>query len=88
MTASPNKYSFENRKSEPIVAIIEPWAEEFVVPPGSTLSMVMASARSGSMETAVSENYFTVWLWPGCHVSVALDGKEQVRPSLSIPVPD
>jgi hypothetical protein len=79
------KYNFRNDSSDAIIVIIEPWAEEFSVDPGSILSMNILFAKIGLLETAVSPKYFTLWLWAGCRVEVCLDGKDQTPPSLSIP---
>jgi hypothetical protein len=81
------KYSFRNQKSDTIIAIIEPWAEEFSVPAGSVLSVIIFYNSIGLLETAISSDYFSMWLWAGCHVEVSLDGKDQTPPSLSIPAP-
>ena len=64
---------------------VEPWAEEFVVPPDSVLSIIIFYAELGLLETAISPNYFTMGLWAGCRAEVSLDGKDQTPRSLSIP---
>jgi hypothetical protein len=79
------RYTFRNQNPNPIIVIIEPWAEEFVVPPGSVLSIIIFYTKLGLLETAISPNYFTVGLWAGCRARVALDGNDQTPRSLSIP---
>jgi hypothetical protein len=81
------KYTFENRNTDPITFILEPWAEEFTVPTGSTLSIEIFSSTFDLLETVTDGKYFAVWLWAGCRAAVSLDGQQQARPSLSIPVP-
>ena len=79
------KYIFHNNKSNSTVVIVEPWAEEFAVDPGSVLHLEISYAKIGILETAISQEYFTLWLWAGCRVEVFLDGKNKTPPSLSIP---
>jgi len=81
------KYIFQNRTAAPIIVIVEPWAEEFSVPPDSVLSIEISFSELGNLETVMDGKYFTMWLWAGCRAAVSLDGKDQMRPSLSIPVP-
>jgi hypothetical protein len=77
--------AFRNQNPTPITVVIEPWAEEFIVPPGSVLSIIVFFRKLGLLETAISPNYFTVGLWAGCSAEVSLDGKDQTPRSLSIP---
>jgi hypothetical protein len=81
------RYTFQNDTSEPTIVIVEPWAEEFPVPSGSVLSIAITASELGTLETAMSDKRFTVWLWSGCRAVVSLDGKEQTPSSLSIPSP-
>ena len=81
------KYVFQNRTAAPITCIVEPWAEEFTVPPGFVLAIEISSPEFGLLETAMDATYFAIWLWAGCRAAVSLDGTRQARPSLSIPVP-
>ena len=57
------KYTFQNRTSASIIVIVEPWAEEFSVPSGSVLSLEIAFAEFGPLETSIDDKYFTIWLW-------------------------
>jgi hypothetical protein len=87
MPASSQKYALLNKKSVPIVVIIEPWAEEITVPPDKTLEINIFFPAIGPIETEINERYFIVWLWGGCHATVSLDGKDCTPRSLSRPVP-
>jgi hypothetical protein len=81
------KYTFQNTTSAHTVVIVEPWAEEFTVPPGSVLSIDISSTVAGTLETVMSDKYFVVWLWSGCRAEVSLDGKDQTSSASSISVP-
>jgi hypothetical protein len=81
------KYTFRNTAPAATTVILEPWAEEFLVPSGSLLSIEISAAEDGLLETVLSDEYFVVWLWGGCRATVSLDGKDQARPALSIAAP-
>jgi hypothetical protein len=85
MIESSVKYTFRNQNLNSIIVIIEPWAEEFTVPPDSVLSIIIFHTKLGLLETAISPNYFTVGLWAGCRAEVSLDGNDMTPRSLSIP---
>ena len=79
------KYKFSNERKSKIIAIIEPWAEEFDLPANSILEIDILSERHGSVETELTERYLVVELWGGCRVEVLIDGITQDRSSLNIP---
>jgi hypothetical protein len=79
------QYQFQNQSADPIIVIIEPWAEEFSVPSNSVLLIDIDSTKTGLLETAMNSKYFTVWLWGGCRAKVSLDGEDRTPLSLAIP---
>jgi len=81
------KYLINNDHSEPMKITIEPWAEEISISAGSSLLLTILSDREGLLETAIGPNTFTVWLWGGCRVKLAVNGEDQAVPSLLIPAP-
>ena len=85
MADSSAKYAFSNQNPGPITVIVEPWAEEFIVPPDSVLSITVFYTELGLLETAIGPDYFTVGLWAGCRAEVFLDGNDQTPRSLAIP---
>jgi hypothetical protein len=87
MTDTTAKYDITNDHPEPLTVIVEPWAEEVVLSPKSSLLMTVLSDRGGLLEVATRPNYLTVWLWTGCRVKLAVDGEELAMPSLLRPSP-
>jgi hypothetical protein len=87
MTDMTLKYAIHNKNPEPLTVIVEPWAEEVVISPESSLLLTVLYKTEGLLETVVDPNYFTVWLWGGCRVKLALNGKDLTMPSLLIPSP-
>ena len=81
------EYTFRNQELHQIIFIIEPWAEEVTVPPGSTVSLTIFHTKPGLIETSLTPDYFTIWLWGSCTVTAYLDQKELVMPSLAVPAP-
>jgi hypothetical protein len=87
MTDKTLEYRIHNKNPEPLTVIVEPWAEEVVISPESSLLLTVLYKTEGLLETVVDPNYFTVWLWGGCRVKLALNGKDLTMPSLLIPSP-
>ena len=87
MTDKTLEYVIHNENPEPLTVIVEPWAEEVVISPGSSLSLTVLYDREGLLETAIDPKYYTVWLWGGCRVKLALNGEDLTMPSLLIPSP-
>jgi len=79
------EYKFENNESKILTMIVEPWAEEFSIPPGSALTLKIFNTTAGPIDTEINKDYFVIWLWRGCRVQVSIDGKDQTPSSLSIP---
>jgi hypothetical protein len=81
------KYLIINRNPEPLTVIVEPWAEEVVLSPDSRLLLTVLCDREGLLEVVTDPNFLIVWLWGGCRVKLALNGKDLTMPSLLIPSP-
>ena len=87
MTDTVVKYLIINRNPEPLTVIVEPWAEEIVVSPGSSLVLKIFYDSEGLMEVVTDPDYLTVGLWTGCRVTLAVNGEKLTLPSLLIPSP-
>ena len=81
------EFNFKNGRVISITLILEPWAEEFVVQPSSTVSLKIKYTKLRPLEVLYDEKYLTVWLWGGCCANVFLDGENVTPKSLSIIVP-
>jgi len=81
------KYLIHNKNPKPLTVIVEFWAEEIVVSPGSSLLLTILYDKEGLMEVETNPNYYVVWLWGGCGVKLALDGEELNMPWLLNPFP-
>jgi hypothetical protein len=58
MCEFPLKYTVGNRTTETLQVIIEPWAEEFTLRPGSVLSVAILHDQLGLLETEMGPGYF------------------------------
>jgi len=87
MSELQTRYTVRNQNPEEIIAIIEPWAEEFTVRPGSTLLVTISHESMGLLEIVTGPGWLTIWLWSGCRAKVCLDDKDQTPGSMSIPAP-
>ena len=87
MTDTVVKYLVINRNPEPLTVIVEPWAEEVILPSDSSLLLTVLFDREGLLEVVTDPNYLTVGLWTGCRVTLAVNGEKLTLPSLLIPSP-
>ena len=87
MTDKTLEYRIHNKNPEPLTVIIEPWAEEVVLSPGSSLSLNILYDKEDLMEVETNPNYYVVWLWGGCRVKLAMNLEDLTRPFLLTPSP-
>ncbi|TIX46529.1 MAG: hypothetical protein E5V36_00925 [Mesorhizobium sp.] len=80
-------FDFYNGGSSDVVFIVEPWADEFNVPAKSKAELYIMFTSLGKIETSISDGFFTIWLWEGCHAKLLIDGEDQPG-SFSIPAPN
>ncbi len=80
-------YKLQNKLGQNVNVVLEPWGEEFILPPMAVLIIDIIPTREGILETWLEEGVFTIWLWAGCRAVVYINGGKQVGPSLDIPVP-
>jgi hypothetical protein len=81
------EYKILNKTPEPLRVIVEPWAEEVVLSPESSLLLKILYDKEGLLDVEMNPNYYVVWLWGGCRVKLALNGEDLKMPSLLIPSP-
>ena len=87
MTGTSMEYTFANRDAKPIHFLLEPWCEEFLIEPGSTISIKIYFEYPGSIRTETDPKFYTVWLWQGCRAEVFLDGKDRTTDFMASPAP-
>lgn len=87
MTDMTMEYFITNSNPQPLTVIVEPWAEEVVLSPGSNLLLTVFCDREGMMEVDTNPKFLTVWVWTGCRAKLALNGKDLNLRALLIPSP-
>jgi len=80
-------YKFQNKLGQALKVYLEPWGDEFIVPPMADFIIDILQTKAGLLETHLEEGAFVIWLWGGCRAEVYINGEKQARPWLSIPVP-
>jgi hypothetical protein len=65
-----------NSTTTEIVLHLEPWGDQFRMPPATTLSLTAKAEESGSFEIEHLENEVIVWAWPSASVKVFSAGVE------------
>ena len=69
------EFRYHNGQDRLRTFILEPWAEEYEVPPGSDLRVKIRYGHPGTLESDDAHEYFTIWLWSGCQAEVEVDGR-------------
>jgi hypothetical protein len=80
-------YIIRNKRPQPMWVILEPWADEILVPPGSVLAIDIFAEKPGLLETEVTPEFYIVWCWSGCRTIVSLDGNKLFLSGDNIRVP-
>lgn len=82
---------YENKNESPITFILEPWAEEFVVPPqGEVIVEITSKAEADEEQLEVhsfSQTCVVVWLWRTCTARVFINGVDKTLVSGELPAP-
>jgi len=56
-----------NSNGKEIVLHLEPWGEQLVMPPSSTLIITAKAVQLGSFEIERLDNEVIVWAWPSAN---------------------
>lgn len=77
-----------NSRSGTIPFYLEPWGEEYTMPPGATFEVLARGPGGGALEVTIAEDHIAVWGWAGSVASLSHDGK-RLTPRLEarLPVP-
>jgi hypothetical protein len=65
-----------NSSDVAIIFRLEPWGEEFEMPPQAVFQLVAHGPDGDSLEVVVGEGHVTVWGWPGSVIALLHDGTE------------
>ncbi len=79
------KHKVQNDSAATVQLILEPWANEFAIPSGSSFCITVQARTLGAIETIMTDEFHIVWLWSGCTARVSLDGMDLTPRELSIP---
>ena len=79
-------YKLINEHEHVIKLLLEPWAEEYDISPGSTLPLEITAECLGVMTTEINASYFVISLWRTCTARVFINDVEQ-NPFCLTPVP-
>lgn len=68
-----DKRSITNTGPAPLPVWIEPWAEEFQIPPGSEAVFIAESSCEGRLEV-LEEGQISVFAWSGANMTIEIEG--------------
>ena len=86
----PGKLAFTRRNDghRSLSLWLEPWCDEFDLPPGSTVELFLRGSPGGLLEIEEAPKQVTVWAPSGSLVDIYIDGHLKESGSSSILVPD
>ncbi len=68
----------ENAHESELLFALEPWAEEYDMPPGASFEVEASGPDTGDLVVESSEEAITVWAWEGSEVQLWVDGVEML----------
>lgn len=89
MTDAARSWSLSNPGPDEMLLWLEPWAEEFVIPIGSTITLesLGGSEKDAPGEVEWTPEHLVVWA-TAQRVQVYIDGERQESGSATISIPD
>ncbi len=82
-----SEFRFENSRAEPVNLVLEPWAEEFTVPVGSTLRVAFFSETAQPIDTELTDAFLVLYAGSACRARVYLNQEEVTQASFSAETP-
>jgi hypothetical protein len=80
LTPTPTEYVHSiyvvNRDDRPLDFLLEPDAEEFVIPPSEKFKITGRSPEDGAFEVVFYKTYVAVWPWAQTKVTILHNGVE------------
>ena len=65
-----------NSKEKDLLLCLEPWGDQYVMPPGASFRVLIRGPRDGDLEVDYAENQITIYGWSGSVISVLHNGAE------------
>jgi hypothetical protein len=70
------RLTIRNARAAPVTFSLEPWADEYEMPPGAAFELVVRGPAEGSMEVDYGEERITAYAWSGSVAQLFHDGVE------------
>lgn len=87
MMRKSQRLSFQNSTDADIEVVLEPWASEVVLNPGSVMDLIIIYKFEGSPHMNFRERVIDIWLWKSCTCRIFVDNVEVTDSGLEIPSP-
>lgn len=81
-----SRLQLTNSRPDAIRFSLEPWGEEYTLPPETTLEVTARGPEGGVIEVDIGADGVTAWGWAGSTVALSRDGKA-LGPEARTPVP-
>jgi hypothetical protein len=66
----------QNTSADPVLICLEPWGEQYTMPPGVTFEVVATGPEGDALEIQYAEHRITLFGWTGSIVRLFQDGIE------------
>ena len=70
------KTPLHNAKAVALTVHVEPWGEQYVMPPGTTYEVIARGPAGDTLEIALEDESITLWGWAGSVVTLLFHGVE------------
>ena len=88
MNRKRQELSLHNSSQQPLTLHLEPWGEQFPMPPNCTFQAVAEGPDSKhSLQVEFNGSDVTVYSWPGSTVVLSQDGRRLESGAAEIPSP-
>jgi hypothetical protein len=74
-----------NGRDTPVTLILEPWASEFVMPPGAVYELCAEGPEGDCLQIDYAPDHIIAWGWSGSVVEVWHNGERLTGPSIPVP---
>lgn len=81
------RLSLSNSQSTTLNIVIEPWATEINLSPGSILDVMISYKYDGYPYVSLHDELVEIYLWSGCTCRLLIDNVEVADPGLQLPHP-
>jgi hypothetical protein len=81
------RIEFFNSNEKGATLIVEPWPEEFDLPPNKLIALEITSPAPGVPQLELRDQFLICYIWAGSTAAIFIDGVCVSEGKMQIPVP-